>query len=721
MKRGSNVVSTTFHPAQLAKATDGSQDNRRRKIRYVADFARNESGAVAIIAGLSIPVLLGFAGLALEYGQILGVRAEAQRTADFAAHAGAVAYSRTGEIGPMVAAAQAVARLNGFSDTEITVVLDGSVPNTSNSGVRATIKTPKPLYLPRLVGGDSSVDVVASALAGARAGEPACVQALDPNGRGILLSGGARLRSDKCGVASNAEVEAPCGTEITTSSLTYDAGDNPLPEWCDTIIGPDGETANISRTSTSDPLADSDAIQLARLQMAQTRQLDAPDLHFDVDAMSVATGPDIDFGWTPSNTKAQAEAAGCTATLASSVWTFACAGLSEVNLGTITIGGGLSLRFNPGASQGIVYNLSGSILNTANSMTFPPGTYNVGQDIYSAGNSVTEFGAGTFRVGGSIRNDGQRMIFGDGSFDVAEGIVTYGGSETRFGAGTYRIGRASQTCENAKFSVCNKGDTLSFAGPSEFILPGGIQNNYGDLTLGSGSGNSFRFGPSSAGDAISIGGGSDTYMGDADDGGVFEIVGHVDGGGGGSCLILPAADLHEINGSVLVSGAVRFGAGPYVIEGNMHFGAGGGSIPCGGESISINAIDTTFLISANGSDSISDDCIGQALCFTSGYSNVRFTATQSGALTDLMFIGPLDTSRSAGALFTSGASDSVVSGAFYFQNGPIETSGAGSASSSGTGCLQLIGTEIIMSGGSSLASECDLPNSGSNGRVVILR
>src|SRR6056297_2822133 len=115
-------------------------------------FLRADGGAVAIIAGLALPVFLGFTGLALEYGQILVVRAEAQRTADLASHAGAVAYARTGDTGPMTDAARAVARLNGFTDAEIAVALDPSVPSASGAAVRATITTPKPLFLPRLVG-----------------------------------------------------------------------------------------------------------------------------------------------------------------------------------------------------------------------------------------------------------------------------------------------------------------------------------------------------------------------------------------------------------------------------------------------------------------------------------------------------------------------------------------------------------------------------------------
>jgi len=645
--------------------------------RSLASFSTQDDGAVAVIAGMAIPVLLGFAGLALEYGQVLGVRADAQRTADFASHAGAVTYSRTGDEEAMVNVARSVARLNGFENAEIAVMLDPSVPTANGSAVRATITTPKALYLPPLVGGDASVDVVTTAVAGALGGAPACVQALDPDGSGITLSGGTSLASSDCSIASNAEVAAPCGTSIVTDSLSYDSNSAPATGGCNTIVTPEGETSDIARRPTTDALAGSDPILLAQSQMASTAALTAPD---DV---VVANGPDIEFGWTPSTTTAQAAAVGCSATFASSdnTWTFACPGQSTVNLGNITIGGGITLRFNPGGAQSIVYNISGGIQNTGTRMTFAGGTYN-----------------------------------------IAKGISTGGGSVTEFGAGTYNIGRSDQGCNwgSDRYSICNTS-LLSFEGPSAFSLPGGAMNTGGStLTLGTGNGNSFRFGPSSGGDAISLGGGSQTFMGDAD-GGLFEVAGHIDGGGGGSCLVIPAADLHEIRGSLLASGAIRFGAGLYAVDGYMHLGGdGGGSADCEGETISIHAKNTTFLIAANGTEPSGWECGGQAFCVSAGYSNVRFTAPQSGHYADLAVIGPLDASRNEGALFAAGASGNVVSGAVYFPNGPITTSGGASASADG-GCLQLIGSEITLSGGTSVASECDLPQSGGIGDVVLLR
>jgi hypothetical protein len=713
--------------------------------RHLVAVAKREDGAVAIIAAFTFPVLLGFAGLALEYGHILGVRAESQRTADLASHAGAVAYARTGDVDMMTDAAKGVARLNGFPEGEIVVELDTSMSGGSGAAVRATITTPKPLYLPRLVGGDTSVNVVTSAVAGTQGGDPACVQALDLNGSGITMSGGTSLQTPDCGVASNAEVEAPCGTEIIAPSLSYNAGGDPRPQWCDTIVGPDGEATDITREPTTDPLAGMEALQAAAAQTADTAALSAPGGPIGSDLPTAPYENDINFGEDPSQTIAQAAKVGCKASKSGSTWRLDCKGRSRVKIRDITLADGLELDFGHETPQPTVYNIYGDIHNTSKSMTFRSGTYCVTGDIRNDYGDMT-FESGTFIVNGSIRNDNGDMTFGvatyyetgtvicdewdtefaAGTFNVAGGIITGGGSVTEFGAGTDEIGRSTDACEwdGVRYSICNTSK-LSFDGPSEFVLPGGVRNTGGShLTLGKGNANSFQLGPSSGGDAIAIGGGSTTIMGDADNGGLFEVAGRIDGGGGGSCLVIPAADVHEIRGSLLASGAVRFGAGLYVVDGHMHIGgSGGGSAWCGGETISVKAIDTTFLISARGPQPSGGECSGQAFCLSAGYSNVRFTAPTSGPFTDIAVIGPLDSNNDAGAKFTAGASGGEVSGAFYFPNGRITLSGGASASGGSGGCLQLIGAEIDMSGGTSVASECEgVPQSGSGGgKVMLLR
>ena len=71
-------------------------------------------------------------------------------------------------------------------------------------------------------------------------------------------------------------------------------------------------------------------------------------------------------------------------------------------------------------------------------------------------------------------------------------------------------------------------------------------------------------------------------------------------------------------------------------------------------------------------------------------------------------------------MFTQGASGTTLSGLFYFPVGAVRLDGAASVGN-GTGqCLQLIGKEVTLAGGSLLASTC-ISGSSAGGRVVLVR
>ena len=95
-----------------------------------------------------------------------------------------------------------------------------------------------------------------------------------------------------------------------------------------------------------------------------------------------------------------------------------------------------------------------------------------------------------------------------------------------------------------------------------------------------------------------------------------------------------------------------------------------------------------------------DGTAGQAFCVGAGYSNVTLTAPTGG----LLVIGPTSASNTAGATFTAGATTSL-SGVFYMPNGAVSLSGGASVGSGG-GCLQLVGSQVTLSGGTTLASAC---------------
>lgn len=637
------------------------------------NFVLDEGASVAVTSALAIPALLGIAGLALEFGDALVTRAETQRVADLAVHAGVLAYARNGNTEEMELVARNVARLNGFDASATTVRLD----QTSAAGpvVRVTITTPRPLLLSQLIAASHSVDVTVRSAAMLEEEAVSCIQALDAKGSGITMTGGTSITAEDCAVASNATVGLSEGASIVTRTLYYDSDTAPSITGGASVTSPDGGAASIIRAPAADPMAEHAALALAQSRLAHVAGLQP------VIIPTVSSGPNIEFGWN-ANAEVQASAVGCSASRSGSTWSFACPSGATVNLGNLTIGGGLSLNFGTQGTADTTYNFSGF-----------------------------------------IRNTGEIMRFGPGTYTVARGIVTGGGTTTLFDAGTFRLGPSTASCDGATgHSICNTS-TLAFGGPSTFEMAGGIRNSGGaTLTLGAGVGNSFRIGKAANGAALRLEG--NTILGDATGAGNrFEVVGNIITGGG-TCLSLGAAANHDIAGHLNLSGGVIFGSGVYTIDGYLHLGASqGGSVACWGESISMRALDVTLVLSGKGPLVSNQNCNGQAaFCAASGYDTMRLVAPKSGPFANLAVIGPLASGVTAGASFGGGASGSQISGAFYFPNGPILlTGGASAGSGTDGGCLQIIGATVTMDGGTATASDCNLGGATGGGRVRLIQ
>jgi hypothetical protein len=84
-------------------------------------------------------------------------------------------------------------------------------------------------------------------------------------------------------------------------------------------------------------------------------------------------------------------------------------------------------------------------------------------------------------------------------------------------------------------------------------------------------------------------------------------------------------------------------------------------------------------------------------------------------------VGPTSSSNTNGASFAEGATGTSMSGAFYMPYGAVSLSG-GASVGNGTGqCFEVIGSQVTLSGGSELASSCNVPgSSGSGGATVAL-
>ena len=180
---------------------------------------RDESGAVAIILGLTLSGLVGVAALAVEGAQWYSKYRSVRTAVDAAAFSAAVAYAAGDTSGYSIEATVVAAR-NGYVDgtNSVTVAIHrppSTGPNTANSGaIEVIITAPQ---TPRLAAFFHSSSVNISARAVAAAGTPTmCGLALGSgNTTTVRLSGGAHVTLNQCGLAVNS---------TSTSSLTVSGG-----------------------------------------------------------------------------------------------------------------------------------------------------------------------------------------------------------------------------------------------------------------------------------------------------------------------------------------------------------------------------------------------------------------------------------------------------------------------------------------------------------------
>ncbi len=336
------------------------------------------------------------------------------------------------------------------------------------------------------------------------------------------------------------------------------------------------------------------------------------------------------------------------------------------------------------------------------------------------------------------------MTFNGGSgatYNMAAGLVTGGAASMSFSAGTFNIGhdhlRRPAPSRLPGYSICVSGSgQITFAGPSTFDLAGGIYQDASGmpstpaLSLGYGSTtNSFNIGQSTTTDYSLDEANGATLFGDATGSGdLFQMAGNLTTSGG-TCVAVSAAAEHDINGYLAGAGGLYLGSGIYTVNGYVALGnSSGGNVsncPTSGTMTGLNGTGVTLVIS--GTSTVTCGSTTSAFCLGAGYSSVILTAPTSsstlGSTTaGLAVIGPQSSSDTGAATFTSGATNTQISGAFYFPNGQIYMSGGATLEDTGnsSACLELIGTQVTITAGGALGSTCTGLGSGSTGTTVSL-
>lgn len=636
------------------------------------DLFHDKRGGITILSAFLIVGVIGFSALSLEYGNSLLQQLEDQRIADTAAYSGALVFNSTNSTTSANSAVGNIATLNGLSSSAATTLVGNSPTGDGNQAVQVTVSTSAPLLLARVLTTNTSVPVSATAYAEIKANAPGCIIALSGSGTGISLSGTGSLTANNCKIASNTTICANSGEnpsdDITTDFLSYGSGANPKTSNC-TI----SSSAKISKATTADPLAGNSEVSGAVSRISTAATITSPT------APTVPSGtPAVSF---PTTGTATGLPTGCTASYnsGSKSYSVTCSGSTTYNFGAITLGKNVTATI--ATSAGNTYNFNN---------TFPL-------------SGVTLTGSG-------------------GTYGFVGGISTGGGSTTTFATGTYNLGTVSCNGTNG-YSICNLGTSLTFTGPNTFVLAGGIFNHGGaSLLLGSGSSsNSYDIGKASDGNSINVGTSQIMSFGDATGSGdLFETAGNISSGGG-SCLVIPAASQHDINGSLSSGGGVVLGSGIYTINGYVNFAGGGGDVsncPTAGTTTGLTGLGVTLVVS--GASTTTCNSLTSAFCLGSGFDTVKLTAPSSGSTASLAVVGPQSSSNTAGATFQNGASSTQVSGAFYFPNGQIYMSGSATLHDTvdSGACLELIGTQITATAGTALGSTCSGLGNGSTGTTI---
>jgi Putative Flp pilus-assembly TadE/G-like len=201
--------------------------------RFIADRRAN----TALLFSLSLPIIVGVAGLGVETGFWYFKHRELQTAADVAAIAGAVEKRGGAESGAITAAALAEAVEHGFVQADGTI--DVNDPPESGSymdeqSVEVLLSMPAPRFFSQIYTSEP-VTLSVRGVANFDNGGQACILALDPEASGALtFTGNALTLINGCNVMSNslddtslivngsADVTVPCA--LAAGGVSVDDG-----------------------------------------------------------------------------------------------------------------------------------------------------------------------------------------------------------------------------------------------------------------------------------------------------------------------------------------------------------------------------------------------------------------------------------------------------------------------------------------------------------------
>ena len=175
---------------------------------WMKRFRKDERGTIIIIFALSLPVVLGVVGLAVDVTNWYLSKREAQTAADAAALAGAYAYYQTNSQSTALSAAENAATQNLFTSGTVQTVTPSIPPSSGDyagdtSAVEVVISEIQNSYFASLIFSETTTVRARAVAASVQFPGEHCVISLDETmDRGININGNSLVNLG-CGVASN--------------------------------------------------------------------------------------------------------------------------------------------------------------------------------------------------------------------------------------------------------------------------------------------------------------------------------------------------------------------------------------------------------------------------------------------------------------------------------------------------------------------------------------
>ena len=240
---------------KLIQILDGSTADLWAR-RTLGRFAGDANGAVAVMAAIAFPVLVGGMALGTEAGYWYLSQRKLQQASDLGAYAAAVQLRSGRNQAEMEAAARTVAAASDFRTGED--ALDLAHPPTAGSragsakAVEVVVNRQQTRYF-TLIYATDLVDISARAVAEVRGGGDACLLSLDPTiGGAITVGGSSEVVFDGCDVATNSN--APDAFAMSGGKVELTAG-------CVHSVGGVNATSGLNLTACASPNTQSPVIR----------------------------------------------------------------------------------------------------------------------------------------------------------------------------------------------------------------------------------------------------------------------------------------------------------------------------------------------------------------------------------------------------------------------------------------------------------------------------